>query len=102
MLAEGSDLRSASRPLRRKNSLPGRMRLNVRWLQATMSGKRTKVFIVDDHPIFRFGLQGVISADPGFEVVGGAGDGKAALDGIRAGRADIAVLDIYIPGMNGL
>jgi DNA-binding NarL/FixJ family response regulator len=67
-----------------------------------MSARKCRVFVVDDHPIFRCGLREVIGADPGFEVVGESGDGKAALEAIRAARVDIAVLDVDLPGMTGL
>jgi DNA-binding NarL/FixJ family response regulator len=67
-----------------------------------MSAHKAKVFIVDDHPIFRRGLREVISGDPSFEVFGEAGDGKAALEAIRVARPDIAILDINLPSMTGL
>lgn len=60
------------------------------------------ILIADDHPVFRSGLRMVIAADPGFTVVGEAGDGMVALDAIRTLRPDIAILDINMPHMNGL
>jgi DNA-binding NarL/FixJ family response regulator len=61
-----------------------------------------KVFIVDDHPIFRHGLQQVIDRDPGFKVVGEAGDGLAALTEIKRLKPDIAILDVRVPGLDGM
>lgn len=61
-----------------------------------------KVFIVDDHPIFRHGLQQVITRDPGFTVVGEAGDGTAALAEIKRLKPEIAILDVRLPGLGGL
>jgi DNA-binding NarL/FixJ family response regulator len=64
--------------------------------------KKTKVFVVDDHPIFRRGLRDVILGEPGLEVVGEAGDGKTALEQIKATRPDVAILDVHLPDMDGL
>ncbi|MDR3460651.1 MAG: response regulator transcription factor [Verrucomicrobiae bacterium] len=63
---------------------------------------RTKVLIVDDHPLFRSGLRQVISDDARFELVGEAGDGEAALKFILEKKPDIAVLDVNLPGLSGL
>jgi len=63
---------------------------------------RTKVLIVDDHPLFRGGLRQVIQADPRFELVGEAGDGEAAWKSIQEKKPDVAVLDVNLPGLSGL
>ena len=64
--------------------------------------KIIKVFIADDHPIFRKGLVDIISEEKDFEVIGEAKDGVTALDMIKNLKPDIAVLDIEMPEMNGL
>ena len=61
-----------------------------------------KIFIADDHPIFRQGLLKIMEADPDLEIVGESGDGEEALQLIRSLSPDIAVLDISMPGMSGL
>jgi len=61
-----------------------------------------KVFIADDHPIFRQGLLKIMEADPDLEIVGESGDGEEALQLIRSLSPDIAVLDISMPGLSGL
>lgn len=61
-----------------------------------------KIFIADDHPIFRQGLLKIMEADPDIEIVGESGDGEEALQLIRSLSPDIAVLDISMPGMSGL
>src|SRR5690242_14205167 len=60
------------------------------------------IVIADDHPIFRAGLRKVLEADPGLRVVGEAGDGDDALATIESVRPDLAVLDIDMPGRDGL
>lgn len=61
-----------------------------------------KIFIADDHPIFRQGLLKIMEGDPELEIVGESGDGEEALQLIRSLCPDIAVLDISMPGMSGL
>lgn len=60
------------------------------------------IVIADDHPIFRTGLRQVLEADAGLHVVGEAGDGDGALATIESVRPDLAVLDIDMPGRDGL
>jgi DNA-binding NarL/FixJ family response regulator len=60
------------------------------------------VFIVDDHPIFRQGLRQMIQSDPRLAVVGDAGDGAEALARIKTLKPHLAVVDLDLPGMDGL
>ena len=60
-----------------------------------------KIFIADDHPIFRDGLKSLIEKDARMRVVGEAGDGIEALEKLLRAGADIAVLDIDMPGRDG-
>lgn len=66
-----------------------------------MVATAVRVFLADDHPIFRRGLRGLLDAQPDIEVVGEADDGRAAVEGVSATRPDIAVLDFSMPGMDG-
>ena len=66
-----------------------------------MPGQLT-VLIADDHPVFRRGLKEIIGENPGFQVVGEASDGEAALRLITELKPAIAVLDIDMPRVNGL
>lgn len=63
---------------------------------------RTKVLIVDDHPLVRKGLSQVIRDDQHFELIGETGDGEMALQLIQSNKPHVAVLDINLPGMSGL
>jgi DNA-binding NarL/FixJ family response regulator len=60
------------------------------------------VIIVDDHPLFRQGLRQVIEADDRFELSGEADKGETALELILSKKPTVAVLDVNLPGLNGL
>jgi DNA-binding NarL/FixJ family response regulator len=60
------------------------------------------VVIVDDHPLFRQGLRQAVEVDTRFHLAGETDNGQAALDLIRQLQPDVAVLDLNLPGMNGL
>jgi DNA-binding NarL/FixJ family response regulator len=63
---------------------------------------KKKVFLVDDHPIMRQGLAQLINHEPDLQVVGDADDAQSALEGIIALKPDLAIIDISLPGKNGL
>src|SRR5215510_3007085 len=60
-----------------------------------------KVFIADDHPIFRLGLRQIIERAPQLVVVDEAEDGETAWQKLQTTNADIAVLDVDMPGRDG-
>jgi two-component system, NarL family, invasion response regulator UvrY len=61
-----------------------------------------RVIIVDDHPIIRRGLKQIIGAEPNMQVVGEAQDAREAIQIIRRTACDAIILDIALPGANGL
>jgi len=61
-----------------------------------------RLLIVDDHPGFRRGIVSMISAEPDIMVCGEADAAPAALDAMRRLNPDAAVLDISMPGANGI
>ncbi len=63
---------------------------------------RLRVFLADDHPIVLGGIKALINGDAGLEVVGEARDGRSALRLATELQPDIAVLDISMPGLNGV
>jgi DNA-binding NarL/FixJ family response regulator len=64
--------------------------------------KKIRVFIVDDHPIFRCGLREVINSDAEMTVIGEAADASSALTAIRATKPSVVILDINLPDESGL
>lgn len=67
---------------------------------APSNGK--KVFIVDDHPVFREGLAQLVNSEQGLRVCGGAGNFAAALAGIQREKPDLVLVDITLPDKSGL
>ena len=63
--------------------------------------KTCKIILVDDHSLFRNGLRGLLAAHPGYEVVGEAASGEEFLAMLPALAADVAFMDIAMPGMAG-
>ena len=61
-----------------------------------------RVLMADDHPIVLAGMKALVAADPGLDIVGEARDGRTALQLAKDLRPDAAVLDIGMPGLNGL
>ncbi len=61
-----------------------------------------RVFIADDVDEIRSLWRAVLEADPGIEIVGEAADGDAALEGVQCTRPDVLMLDLAMPGRDGL
>lgn len=64
--------------------------------------KRLKVLIVDDHPAFRYGIIRLLKQVGGVEVCGEAGDGMEALEIFRRTHPDVVLMDISLPGRDGV
>lgn len=61
-----------------------------------------RVLLVDDHKILREGLRSLLERQAGIEVVGEASDGQEALQKVEALQPDVVVMDVAMPGMDGL
>lgn len=61
-----------------------------------------RVVLADDEAMMRAGIRGILSSDPGIEVVAEAGGGHEAVELVTAHRPHVAVLDIRMPEMHGL
>lgn len=62
----------------------------------------TTVVLADDHPVVRQGLRSLLEAEGRFEVLGVAGDGLEALRQVERLKPHVLVVDLMMPGMNGL
>jgi len=64
--------------------------------------KRIKVILADDHDIVRFGIASVIRTADDIELIGEASDGRGTIELYRRFTPDVAIVDITMPGMNGI
>ena len=62
----------------------------------------TRILLVDDQPLLRTGFRMILSAEPDFVVVGEAGDGASAVELASRLRPDVVLMDIRMPGMDGI
>ena len=82
---------SARNPDRRPPARPG----------ATVT-EPIRVLIADDHPLFRDGLTALLHDGPDTELAGAAATGTEAVDLARETQPDVVVMDLHMPGLNGI
>lgn len=70
--------------------------------KAAPDASKRRVLIVDDHPVFRHGIAALINAEDDLNVCGEASNAQAALQSIREMKPDVVLLDISLPGANGV
>lgn len=61
-----------------------------------------RVLVVDDHPVVRTGLRGMLAIDPTIDVIGEAGSGEEALVFVTRDLPDVVLMDLRMPGMDGV
>ncbi len=61
-----------------------------------------RVIVVEDHPAMRLAIRSLLAQDPQFEIVGEADDGNAGLNLVRQHKPDQVILDLNLPGMDGM
>jgi DNA-binding NarL/FixJ family response regulator len=61
-----------------------------------------QVILADDHTLVRAGIRALLEKLPGVKVIGEAGDGREVLNLVKAHRPDVVLMDIAMPGLNGL
>ena len=70
--------------------------------QGERSAEPTRVVVADDHALFRYGLKAMLANAEGFEVVGEAATGEEVVEKVAQTRPDIVLMDIQMPGINGI
>jgi two-component system response regulator NreC len=63
---------------------------------------RIRVLLAEDHTIVRKGLRSLLDGEAGIEVIGEAEDGREAIEKVQQLRPDVVLMDITMPGLNGL
>jgi DNA-binding NarL/FixJ family response regulator len=64
--------------------------------------QKSRIVIAEDHTILREGLRALLSSNPGFEVVGEAGDGREAIRCVEKFKPNLILTDLSMPKMNGM
>ena len=67
-----------------------------------VSPNRIRILTVDDHPLILEGIANVLQRQPDMELVGEASDGYEAIEAFAKLRPDVALIDLQMPGMNGI
>ena len=67
-----------------------------------IGARRIRVAVAEDQALVRSGFVALLRSDPDLEVVGEAEDGLAAIDVARATRPDVLLMDIRMPGLDGV
>jgi DNA-binding NarL/FixJ family response regulator len=62
----------------------------------------TKIVLADDHQVVRRGLKALLSTESDFDIIGEAGDGLETVDLVTRLQPDVLVLDLMMPGINGI
>jgi len=70
--------------------------------QLNRTPKKIQVFIIEDHPLFRDGLERALGMESDLQVVGHAKTGLEGIRAVRNHRPDVVLLDVNLPDMNGL
>ena len=61
-----------------------------------------RIFVADDHAVFRQGLRALLDSEPGLELAGEAATGRDAVERVADTRPDVVLMDIQMPGINGI
>ena len=61
-----------------------------------------RIIIIDDHPVVREGLRGMLASQQDFEVIGEAEEGAAGVELIAALQPDVTLMDLRMPGLDGV
>jgi DNA-binding NarL/FixJ family response regulator len=61
-----------------------------------------RILTVDDHPVLRKGLAALVNAEPDLKLIAEASNGKEAIEAFRSHQPDITLMDIQMPGLDGI
>jgi DNA-binding NarL/FixJ family response regulator len=64
--------------------------------------KMIRILAVDDHPLLRKGLAAVVNTEPDMKLVAEASNGEDAIEKFRTHRPDVVLMDLQMPGLNGI
>ena len=64
--------------------------------------KLIRILTVDDHPVLRKGLAALVNAEPDLKLIAEASNGKEAIEAFRSYQPDITLMDIQMPGLDGI
>lgn len=71
-------------------------------MEEITGGRKIRVLVADDHALFREGVNALLAATPDIEVIGEASSGDEAVDWAEQLKPDVILMDINMPGMNGI
>ncbi len=71
-------------------------------MQGLENAARIRILTVDDHPLLREGVASMINAEPDMQIVGEADSGAEAIKQFQLSRPDVTLMDLQMPGMNGV
>src|ERR1700722_18171908 len=61
-----------------------------------------RILTVDDHPLLRKGIEALVNAEPDMKLVAEASNGEEAIEKFRSHRPDVTLMDLQMPGLNGI
>ena len=64
--------------------------------------KLIRIMAVDDHPLLRHGIAGLVATQPDMKMIAEASNGREAIQQFRAHRPDVTLMDLQMPEMNGV